>query len=225
MDKISPSNQTNDEWLADYDGIVQISKPNQSLVINLHPKTRSDELKDRVKRAGIISIRNIVGGLLINADKPITKKLNKRILCNLNQLASIAEPDTGESLYIYSGYRTFMSNRKACIAITFNNIQTKEIAERYFNIELRKGNGGSFKTGNNCDFRIKGNIKRPVKGSFIKFWLDTTKQIPDDRPSHISRYMNTKLSGVIVSCSNSKPHHQITKLIDIKYEGCFYKFP
>ena len=220
-----PEEQSTDEWLADYDGIAQESNSASSQVIDLHPKAQQEELRNRVKNAGIISTRHISGGLLINTDRYINDKLNNKILCNLNQLATIAEPDTGESLYIYSGYRTFMSNRKACIAITFINIYTKEIAERYFNIELRKSNGGSFKTGANCDFRIKGNIKRPVKGSFIKFWLEAVKQIPDDRPSHISRYMNTKLSGVVVSCTNPKPHHQLTKLTDIKYEGRFYKLP
>ena len=216
--------QTTDEWLANYNGTQQGNKLLSSQVIDIRPKTEHEELRERVKNAGIASIRSIANSLLINTESYITDKMKSRILHNLNQLASIAEPDTGEALYIYSGYRTLFSNKKPCIAVVFNEIYTGEIAERFFNIDLRNTKGNSFKTGANCEFRIVGDPNHPREGSFIKLWMNGVKWIPDNRPSHIHRYVNVKFSGLVVSCAKPVPHHGNTKLTNVKYEGHLFKF-
>ena len=96
------------------------------------------------------------------------------------------------------------------------------IADRYFNICLVNKKGKSFKTGVNGEFRVVGNTWRPIEGSFLKFWLTAVQYIPDDRPCHIYRYMKSKLSGAVVSCPNPVPHHEITKLKKLLYEGHLY---
>jgi len=223
MSKPDPSNQTTKEWLADYDGTYQENLPLTTQVIDIRPKTEVDGLRDRVRNAGITSIRHVADRLLINTDSYMTSELNNKILKNLNQLASIAEPDTGESLYVYSGYRTLYSKGRQHLALEFKEIYTGANADRFFNIILKNKQGKNFKTGVNGEFRIVGSIKRPVKGSFIKFWMDTVTEIPSGKPSHIYRHMNPKLSATVISCPDSEPHHGDIKLHTWKCEGRLYK--
>ena len=218
-----PSEQSVDEWLSDYDGTPKKDKPVPLQVVNLRPQIEDNKLRQRVKNAGF-ELRKIKGGLLVKKDSYVTDIDKSRIVIKLNELADIAEPDTGESLYIYSGYRTFFARKKECLAIEFTEIHTGAIAVRYFNTNLRDTRGNSYKTGANCKFRITGNPKQPKERTFIKLWMDAIKQIPDNRPSHIYRYMNAKLSGMVVSCAEPKPHHDITKLTKVKYEGHLYIF-
>lgn len=218
-----PSEQSVNEWLSDYDGTPKKDKPVSLQILNLQPHIEDNKLRKRVKNAGF-KIRKINGGLLVKKDSYVTDRDKSRIVIKLNELADIAEPDTGESLYIYSGYRTLFSKKKPCIAIVFNEIYTGEIAERFFNIDLKNTKGNSFKTGDNCEFRIVGNPRHPRERSFIKLWMDGVKQIPDNRPSHIHRYVNAKFSGLVVSCAKPVPHYETIKLTKVKYEGHLYKF-
>ena len=217
--------QTNGEWLAEYNGTGDISKPALPQNVDPQPKivinNQSPFLKS-LKEAGIVSVRYVGSDLLITTDRLVTAELDSRIKRALPRLAEIVEPDTGESLYVYSGYRTF-TNKSAYMAVMFRELRTGTTAERYFNIELKDRKGEYFKTGENGKFRIKGNIKRLQEGMFLKFWMDSVKKIPNDRPSQICRYMNSKLSGVVVSCPDSAPHHGITKLKKLKYEGHLYQ--
>ena len=126
-------------------------------------------------------------------------------------------------LYEYVEYRTFFSDIGPHLALVFKEVHTEDIAERFFNIVLKNRKGKYFKTRINGEFRIKGSINRPIKGSFIKFWKDTANDIPDNRPSHIHRHVNSKLSGVVISCPDPGPHYDGTKLHSWKYEGRLYK--
>lgn len=220
--------QPTSEWLADYEGDSDLSRVEASQVTNIKLEAVNQPkilIAENIKNAGITAIRRIDDKLLIRIDRPVTNELDSKIKKNIQHLVKFAVPvlDHGESFYIYSGYRTFMSNRREFLAITFNNISTGEIAERYFGTYLRSSKGVSFKTGVNCQFRVKGNIKRLQEGMFLKFWLEAVKQIPDNRLAHIYRYMNSKLSDIVVSCSNSVPHHGFTKLKKLKYEGHQYQ--
>ena len=117
-----------------------------------------------------------------------------------------------------------MSNRREFLAITYNNIATGEIAERYFGTYLRSSKGVSFKTGVNCQFRVKGNIKRLQEGMFLKFWLEADKYIPYNRKSQTYLYMNFKLPGVVVSCPHPEQrNNKTTKLNELTNEGQIYK--
>jgi len=217
--------QTHDEWLDECEGI--------SCGINTTAKTfnikseqeneKQNQISDRLKNSGFESIRFAGDQLVIKANKYIPKEIKNEIQSYTQDLANFAEADTGESLYLYTGYRTFMSNNRPFIAIEFTEIHTGQIAERYFNIELRNKTGKSFKTGRNGKFCIIGNSKRPMKRSFIKTWMEAIKTIPENRPSHICRYMNSMLAGAVFSCHNPVLHHDITKLKDIRFEGFLYE--
>jgi len=215
-----------EEWRAELEGVDNQSKLPSSHATNPQPttaKNHQSKLQQSLKEAGIISIRHAGEKLLISTDRTITVDLDNRIKRALPRLAQIAEPDTGETLYEYMEYRTLFSNRRPHLALVFKEIHTGEFAERYFNIILQNKKGKSFKTGVKCEFRIVGTIKRPMKGSFNKFWLDMMNVIPDGKPSHIYRYVNSKLSGVVISCPDPEPHHDGTKLHSWKYEGRLYK--
>lgn len=217
--------QTTEEWLAEYEGTSDISKPAPLKTIDQPPKTTTDKQSvflESLKNAGIVSIRFVGEKLLVTIDRHITTALDNRIRRALPRLAEIAKPDTGELLYEYMEYRTSM-DKSAYIAIVFKELRTGALAERYFNICLKKKNGGNIKTGVNGMFRVVGNIKRLQEGMFLKFWMDSVKQIPNDRPSQICRYMNSNLSGAVVSCSNPIPYHGFTKLITLKHEGHLYQ--
>lgn len=217
--------QTTEEWLAEYEGTSDISKPAPVKIIDHPPKATTHKQSvflESLKNAGIVSIRFVGEKLLITTDRHITAELDVKIKNNIQRLVKIAKPDTGELLYEYMEYRTSM-NKYAYIAMAFKELRTDALAERYFNICLKKKNGENFKTGINGMFRVVGNIKRLQEGMFLKFWMDTVKQIPNDRPSQICRYMNSKLSGVVVSCPNPAPYHDFTKLITLKYEGHLYQ--
>ena len=219
--------QTNSEWLAEYEGTDYKSKSVSHPVIELSSKLANKDQNpflESIKKSGIASIRFAGKKLLITTDRPITPDLDSRIKQSIQRLAEIAEPDTGEPLYEYMEYRTFFSDKKPCLAVVFQELHTGEIAERYFNIELRKClSGKSVKTGINGEFRVAGS-KRLQEGMFLKFWLEAVKFIPYNRKSQIYRYMNSKLSGVVVSCPNPEQrHNKITKLKKLKYEGHIYQ--
>ena len=218
--------QTIKEWRAELEGAGGINESVSPQIVDVQPKTETKKhvlfLKS-LKETGIISVRFVGDYLLITTDRPITTELDNRIKRDIPRLTEIAEHDTEKSLYEYIGYRTFFGDRKPCLAVEFKEVRTGEIAVRYFNIKLKNNRGKSFNTGINGQFLIEGNIKRPMKGSFIKFWLNAVMDVPDERPSHIYRYMNPKLSGVVVSCDKIVPHHNGLKLTNIKYEGRLYQ--
>lgn len=175
-----------------------------------------------IKKAGIASIKHVGNKLLINTFNPITDELRHRIEAGAPRLKKHAEPNTGELLYEYQEYRTLFSGGRPFLAITFKEIHTGECFDRFFNIILKDKNGKNFITGKNGKFHIKGSHKTPRKDSFIKLWMDTVGLVPYDRPSHICKHMNTKLSGVVVSCDNLKPHHENMKLTTLKHEGYLF---
>ena len=218
--------QSTSEWLADYEGISNKSQYETSQVTNIKLETVNKPhilIPENIKNAGITYIRRIDENLLVSVDRYVTNELDIKIKNNISRLVKLANPNAGESLYKYMEYRTFFINKRPYLALVFNEVHTGEVAERYFNIEFRKSNGKSFPTGVHCEFRVKGNTKRLQEGMFLKFWMDAVKKIPNDRPSQICRYMNSKLSGVVVSCPDSVPHHGITKLKKLKYEGHLYQ--
>ena len=218
--------QTNEEWLAEYEGTDIKNKPASPQIIDLQSKTTINNQSPFVKslkEAGIFSVKYIGADLLITTDRLITTDLNNRIKQALPRLVEIAGSDTGESLYKYLEYRTLFSGKRPHLALVFKEIHTGAVAERYFNIKLQNKKGKNFKTGINSEFRIAGSIKRPMKGSFIKFWTDTVTEIPYGKPSHIYRHTNSKLTGVVISCPDPEPHHGGTKLHTWKYEGKLYK--
>ena len=218
--------QTQDEWLANYNGDNETENTISPQVITScteAPSNTKDKSCKTLNSDSISSIRIIGDKLLLKLCKPLTNELDSWIKLNLNKLAEMAKPDTGETLYEYSCYRTFF-NKMPYLALTLKEIHTNAVAERYFNIKLiKKKDGTGFKTGDNCEFRIVGNTKRLQEGMFLKSWMDAVKEIPDNRLSHIYRYMNSKLKNVVFSCSNPIPHHGIIKLTKLKYEGHLYK--
>ena len=230
MSKLSETeraqHQSNDEWLEEYNGDDEVKDTLTSQVIALRtdvPRNKTNESYETLNSDSISSIRMIDDKLLIKLYKPLTDELDNWIKLNINKLAEMATPDTGETLFEYSCYRTFF-NKMPYLALTLKEIHTNAIAERYFNIKLmKKKDGKGFKTGDNCEFRIVGNTKRLQEGMFLKSWMDAVKEIPDNRPSHIYRYMNSKLKNVVFSCSDPVPHHGIIKLTKLKYEGHLYK--
>jgi len=218
--------QTNDEWRAEYDSARDKHYPASPQVVSLRPESSDNivsRIPDNVKKAGIVSIKHISSKLLITTDTQITNELDSRIKKRIQFLQGIAEADTGESLYEYTGYRTTFVDKRPFLVLTFREIHTGALAERYFNISLKSKQGKSFKTGINGQFRVIGNIKRIQEGMFLKFWMDVVKDIPDNRPAHICRYMNSKLANAVISCSNPVPHHGFTKLTKLKYEGHLYQ--
>lgn len=218
--------QTNEEWLTECEGNDIKNKPTPPQIIGLQSKAVTNNQNPFLKRlndAGIVSVRYVGDNLLISTDRSLSPELDNRIKRAIPRLAEIAEEDTGETLYEYLQYRTLFSNRKPYLALVFKEIHTGTITERYFNIKLQNKKGKNFKTGINGEFRIAGSIKRPMKGSFIKFWIDTVTEIPYGKPSHIYRHMNSKLTSVVISCPDPEPHHGGTKLHTWKYEGRLYK--
>lgn len=229
MSELTPTEraqqQTTSGWLTDYDAGNEIRPTSQH---NIDPKPNilqfeTNRVPEDIRKAGIVSIRHAGDRLLITSDRPITSELDNRIKLGIGRLAKIAEPDTGETMYEYTGYRTAFYDKNASLALTFREIHTGAIGDRYFNIILKNKDGINFKTRVNGEFRITGNTRRLQEGMFLKFWMDAVKEIPDGRLSHIYRYMNAKLSGVVVSCSNPVPHHEIIKLKKMKYEGHLYQ--
>jgi len=220
--------QSSEEWLAELGGAHHENLNPKPMIINFPSEQEQQKIdfRKRVRKAGIIYIRLVGEKLLITTDRNITKELDNKIKKYIHQLAKIAEPDRSIAIYRYTGYRTLFHNinrlSKPCLAIEFVNVLTGELAVRYFNIELKNNNGKSFKIGRNGEFRIVGSIKRPTKGSFIKFWNEAVQYLPDNRVSHISRYMNPMLSNLVVSCSDSTEHHDIIKLSSLKIEGYLY---
>lgn len=227
MSVIDIRNQSTDEWLADYDGTGYKEKSTSSQIINMLPMVVSknqSHFLECMKKIGVTSVRMIGKKLLIKFDRPLTADLDNRVRLKLQRLAAIAEQGIDESLYEYSEYRTFFAKNRPYIAVVFKVMHTGAIAERYFNIQLEKAKDNkSFKTGKNCEFRVKGSTKRLQEGMFLKFWMDSVKEIPEGKFSHIYRYMNSRLSGVVVSCSDTDPHHGMTKLHKLKYEGRVYQ--
>lgn len=218
-------NQTNEEWLAEYNGTSVINKSVPPEISESKPKSIREAgsiFSRSLKEAGIASVRFVAKKLLITTDRYITPELDNRIKQKVQRISKIAEPDTGESLYEYIGYRTSYIDKKPILTMHFKDVFTGAIADRYFNIGLRDKQDRSFKTGEKGEFRIIGNPELAKNGMFIKVWMDTVKWIPDGRPCHIYRYMKPKLAGAVFSCSDSVPHHGITKLKTIKYEGHLY---
>ena len=217
--------QPDKEWLNELEGRTDNDAvlPSQPTSLASAPSNKKlNEFRERVKEAGVIAVSRIGEKLLIKTDRHINNELQNRIKKHPQNLSLIAAPAIQESLYLYTGYRTFIVNGRPCLAMEFIEIHTGLIAERYFNIELRDRNNKYFKTGRNGKFHIKGSVKRPLKGTFIKTWMDAVQHIPDKRPSHIYRYMNSMLTGAIFSCQNTTPHHNYIKLTDLTFEGYLY---
>ena len=217
-------NQSNNEWLADLGGEnnhYSTSDVNLKLKQSIQ-KVKSNKVPENIKNVGIISVRRIENRLLVTLDRYLTDELNNKIKNNIGRLMDIAEEGMKYPLYEYVEYRTFMKKGREYLALSFKDIVTSEIVERFYNIQLKNNNNKYFKTGENCEFRIKGRSRRPQKGMFIYFWMDAVKKVPDNRDSHIYRYMGSKLKNVAVSCLDAVPHHEIIKLKSIKYEGHLY---
>lgn len=218
-------NQTNEEWLAEYNGASVINKSVQPQVTESKPENirETESVFSRsLIDAGISSVRFFGKKLLITTDRNITHELDNRVKQNIQRLSKIAESDTGESLYEYVGYRTSYIEKKPILTMHFKEVVTGAVADRYFNIGLRNKKDKNFKTGENGEFRIIGNPELAKNGMFIKVWMDAAKWIPDRRVCHIYRYMKSKLAGAVFSCSDGVPHHGIMKLRTIKYEGHLY---
>ena len=217
-------NQSIEEWISDYEG-----RENSNTSLSQDLKTVSEELNKKsifqqsLKEAGIQQVRLSGKKLLISLNKQMTEQLKSKLQKNVLRLIKHAIPDTGEPIYEYIQYRTFVSRYKGHLALIFRELHTGKIAERYFNIEVTDSRGNPYETGINGKFRIKGNIKRPIRGSFIYFWLKSGFDIPDNRPSHIDRYVNSRLSGMAFSCNETIPYHDIIKLKnDLNMEGYLY---
>lgn len=217
--------QTNEEWLAEYDNASGLRNSKPTLKSNIKealPKNSRTMFSESTKETGIISVRRVGDDLLITCNSRITKELDSRIKQDIPKLAKLADSDPGTPLYQYVSYRTFI-RKTSYLAVVFKDIRTGALAERYFNIQLRNKENKYFKTGHNAEFRVVGNTKRLQEGMFLKFWLDAVKEIPNDRLAQIYRYMNSWLSGVVVSCSSTTPHHDFTKLNKLKFEGKLYE--
>ena len=136
--------QTNEEWLAEYEGTDIKNKSSSPQIIDPQPKTANNNqnpLLKSLKDAGIVSVRYVGDDLLISTDRLITTDLDNRIKRAIQRLAEIAESDTGESLYEYLEYRTLFSGKRPQLAKVFKEIHTGASAERYFNIKLLYHNG------------------------------------------------------------------------------------
>jgi len=217
--------QPTEVWLDDLEGIQSKNTDTQSGITNSLPEMKGERRKkfiERVKKAGIISVRMIDDKLLITTNRYIDKELNHRIKKSIHHLSIIAYPDTREPLYVYAGYRTILSNGRPHLVVEFTELYTGEMAERYFNIILKNKKGKYFKTKHNGEFRIKGRYGRATKGTFIKLWKDAVKHLPDNKSCNIYRHMNPMLSGAVFSCANTKPHHDIIKLKDVIFSGYLY---
>jgi hypothetical protein len=220
---------SNDEWREEFDGNTLDPTQTTSPIISIHTQSIPNppsNIPEHIRQAGILAVHYVGKRLLVTASSHISKDLDARIKTGICHLAKIANPDTGEVLYEYTGYRTLFSDKKAILALEFIELPTGVVAERYFNIELRNTRGKSFSTGRNGEFRITGTPRRPVKGSYIKFWKDTVGNIPEGKPSHIYRYTNSALSRYAFTCPNSTPHHDdVVKLRDLRCKGRLYDLP
>ena len=184
-------------------------------------ETARAKFRDKLIDAGVNEVRKAGDGYLITFKKCLTTDLKKRINKAIKPIASIAKPETGEQLFACVHYRTFVTKEGyEKIALVFRNIYTGQVAERWFNIDLKDGNGRLIKTGKNCKFKIIGEPKAPRKGSFIKFWTDVFGELPFNRKSEIPRSMG-RLKGVAVSSIEQNDGNGIIWLCDIKFEGYF----
>ena len=84
-------------------------------------------------------------------------------------------------------YHSFKTVERGRLVISFSHIETFEIIDAFFNVDLSRQRGeGNYKVGS------KGQFYPPIRGKFRQFWMQTLKE-PPRRWSTVHKELQPKL--------------------------------